>query len=522
MTRKAKEAATQMATSAGSTSFSNPLQELALRGGPQVVAAGLVVAAHAWFLWYLQAEYEALPDKSDLASVTDYVDLWVPIFLLSMFAEAAWAKYKEVRLYRVNDTLSSLSLGVLSLLTKKLAAKALAFFPYVYVWEHFAVTRAFATNGALAWWLMFAGKEFSYYWLHRQGHTIAAFWAMHSVHHSSEEYNLAAALRQSALHSSVSWLYDLPLALFFPPALFVIHSQFNLLYQFWIHTPVIGKLGPLEYVLNTPSQHRVHHGKNVYCIDKNYGGTLCIFDRLFGTFQEELDQIPIVYGVVHPINTFNPVEANATNWRYIGTNFLNLKGLRNKLGTLYFGPGWIPGASSGTEEYPIPPTSTDSTTKYDPRVPAGVSWYILAQFGWALVLLTVAIDRLSSTLGHTSLFSAYITWTLLNIGGISDRKSWAFASEVVRLVALVPLGSFAVSLWDESADLGQWAAGFAAWSIVSALYLFAFRAGLARPLKPAELGRTNRKQALIDQTEQHRLALRACRGRPCPAIMPSS
>jgi len=297
------------------------------RGALEAVVVVLVLAGHAWFLWYLQAQYEALPDKTNPARVMDYVDLWVPIFLVSMLVEAFWAKYKNVNLYRVNDSVCSLSIGILSLLTKKVAAKAVVVFPYVYVWENYAVTRVFATNGALAWWLMFFGKEFAYYWVHRHGHTISALWAMHSVHHSSEEYSLATALRQSAFQFTVSWIYDLPLALFFPPALFIIHSQYNLLYQFWIHTPVVGKLGPLEYILNTPSQHRVHHGKNLYCIDKNYGGTLCIFDRLFGTFQEELDAIPIVYGVVHPINTFNALEANLVNWRYILPNFYGQKGL---------------------------------------------------------------------------------------------------------------------------------------------------------------------------------------------------
>ena len=130
---------------------------------------------------------------------------------------------------------------------------------------------------------------------------------MHGVHHSSEAYNLTTALRQSSLHFSVGWLYYIPFALFFPPPLYFMHDQFNLLYQYWIHTQVVGKLGPLEYILNTPSQHRVHHGqycaimyqhilirctgRNAYCIDKNYGGTLCIFDRLFGTYQEEIEEV---------------------------------------------------------------------------------------------------------------------------------------------------------------------------------------------------------------------------------------
>jgi len=249
----------------------------------------------------------------------------------------------------------------------------------------------------------------------------------------------------------------------------------------------------------------VHHGRNVYCIDKNYGGTLCIFDRLFGTFQEELDEIPIVYGTVHPINTFNPIEANLVNWRYILPNLVSLNGLRNKLLILWNGPGWIPG-SNPPEEYPIPPTSTDSVTKYDPYVPSSISCYILAQFVWAVILITVAIDQLSSTLAHTSVFSVFTAWTLLNIGGISDREAWVFVSESARLILFVPLGTFAVTLWDAGAELNPWFVGFTAWSLVSLMWLASQKSIFAKPLRPEELGRTLEKEALAHQTEQHRRA----------------
>lgn len=133
-------------------------------------------------------------------------------------------------------------------------------------------------------------------------------WATHQSHHSAEDYNLSTALRQGVMQSYASWMFYLPLALVVPPPIFLMHTQMNLLYQFWIHTEIISNLGPLEYILNTPSHHRVHHGRNPYCIDKNYAGVFIIWDRIFGTFAPERENEPIAYGLIHPINTFDPLE----------------------------------------------------------------------------------------------------------------------------------------------------------------------------------------------------------------------
>lgn len=132
------------------------------------------------------------------------------------------------------------------------------------------------------------------------------FWATHQTHHSSEDYNLSVALRQGFFHHYFSWLFYLPLSLILPPQIFLIHLQMNLMYQFWIHTQVISHLGPFEWIFNTPSHHRVHHGRNAYCIDKNYGGVLIIWDRLFGTFAPERDNEEIAYGLVYASPSFNP------------------------------------------------------------------------------------------------------------------------------------------------------------------------------------------------------------------------
>lgn len=148
------------------------------------------------------------------------------------------------------------------------------------------------------------------------------------VHHSSEEYNLSTALRQGFVQSLISWIFYLPFAFFFPVPLFSFHKQFNTLYQFWIHTRAIGKLGPLEWILNTPSHHRVHHGKNPKYIDKNYGGTLIIFDRIFGTFEPEQEEV--VYGITHKINTWDPIWHQIHQWYEIWEACKKTKGFWNK------------------------------------------------------------------------------------------------------------------------------------------------------------------------------------------------
>ena len=152
---------------------------------------------------------------------------------------------------------------------------------YLWTYENFNIIQL-DWSSPWTWWLCFLGYDFAYYLFHRYAHEINILWAAHQAHHSSEEYNLSTALRQSSLQGATSWLFCIPLAVAIPPSVYLVHRQFNLLYQFWIHTELVGKLGPLEWILNTHSHHRVHHGRNAYCLDKNYGGTLIIFDRIFG------------------------------------------------------------------------------------------------------------------------------------------------------------------------------------------------------------------------------------------------
>ncbi|XP_023214083.1 alkylglycerol monooxygenase-like [Centruroides sculpturatus] len=202
-------------------------------------------------------------------------------------------------------------------------------------------------------------------------------WAVHQTHHSSEEFNLSTALRQSVPQDFVMWISYIPIALFIPPPIYAVHVQFNLLYQFWIHNEFINTLGPLEYIINTPSHHRVHHGRNRYCIDKNYAGVLIIWDRMFGTFEPESDKV--VYGLTHPINTFNPVKVQFGHLLYLWNAFWEAKGAKNKLFTVIKGPGWKPGKPWHGDPEDIPNVSYP-VDKYNPKLEFWCCLYVLAQF----------------------------------------------------------------------------------------------------------------------------------------------
>eukprot|EP01087_Luapelamoeba_hula_P013165 TRINITY_DN3755_c0_g1_i1.p1 TRINITY_DN3755_c0_g1~~TRINITY_DN3755_c0_g1_i1.p1 ORF type:complete len:534 (-),score=59.71 TRINITY_DN3755_c0_g1_i1:29-1630(-) len=488
-------------------SFTNEFRTVRLGPVANAVVSVILVVAHVWFLYYLHVEYAALKEKATRARVRDYVILWVPVFLGSILAERLYAWYKKSDVYYLSDSIGNLGTGTLMLLSKRMLGLLVPVFPYMYIWQHFALTQYFAEGGAVAWWVMFLGVEFGYYWAHRTGHTINMFWAMHGIHHSSEEYNLSVALRQSSVHGWFGWVYYLPLALLFPPSLFLIHSQYNLLYQFWIHTPVVNTLGPLEYVLNTPSQHRVHHGKNPYCIDKNYGGTLCVFDRMFNTFQSEIEEVPIVYGTVHPINTFNAVEANVLPWRAIWANMREQKGIMNKLRVLYLGPGWIPG-SNPPEEYPIPPTSTDSIVKYRPRLPFGIQVYVTVHFAALVVGLTVGLDFIADQTMWLWLLSGVLLWTYLTIGAICDRKQYGPLLEISRLIAIMLVSAVAFTSYDPSfsvvTDARMWAVyGAIALSVACVVV---HRKQITQPIRKNELGDTDYIKAEKDQDIQYQLA----------------
>lgn len=220
------------------------------------------------------------------------------------------------------------------------------------VWVRQNQLSPIALDGWAAGIGLFLGVEFFYYWLHRASHRVRWFWANHAVHHSPNQLNLAASLRIGAFgRLSGNIVFLLPLAwLGFDLRTIAAAVTLNLLYQFWLHATWIPKLGWLEYVLNTPSAHRVHHASNVEYLDGNYGGVLIVFDRLFGTYIEERDDLPCRYGWVHPLQGFNPLKTEFYQWWTLLRDIAGARSLGEAVGYLWRPPGWRPDGRSETTE----------------------------------------------------------------------------------------------------------------------------------------------------------------------------
>ncbi len=260
----------------------------------------------------------------------------IPGFILLLTAEVLWARHRQEDWYDTRDAATSLTMGIGNVVTG-LVSKLLVVGAFFLVWE----IRLFDLG--FAWWvwvLAFFADDFSYYWFHRLSHGVRYFWASHVIHHSSQKYNLATALRQTwtgnLSGSFIFWLW-MPL-LGVHPFIVITLQSLSLIYQFWIHTEAVGKLGPLEWVLNTPSHHRVHHSSELKYLDKNHAGVLIVWDRLFGTFQEEENR-PI-YGLTKNLSTHNPFRVAFHEWADIARDLRRAGSLWNAMGYLFGPPGW--------------------------------------------------------------------------------------------------------------------------------------------------------------------------------------
>ncbi len=367
--------------------------------------------------------------------MVDYIALSIPIFFILIGIELLYGVLRKVKLYRLNDSITNISLGIGQQITGIFMKTAL-FFGYLFLYENFRIFTI--ENSLLTWVLLFLGVDFFYYWFHRLSHEVNAMWAAHIVHHQSEDYNLSVALRQSWFQSAFSWVFYLPLAFAgFEPIMFLTISAFNTLYQFWIHTRAIGKMGPLELILNTPSHHRVHHGSDPKYLDKNHAGTLIIWDKMFGTFQQEEEEPH--YGITTPLKSWNPVWANLHYWKELLVLSSKSKGIGDKLKVFIKPPGWQPEYLGG---FQIPKSIDDRIyTKYDARTQLRFNIYILLQFTVVLLASTLILFSQSKlSLVQLMVFSVYVLFSLMNFGAILEQKKWSFKLEVVRL-ALLPVSS---------------------------------------------------------------------------------
>lgn len=271
--------------------------------------------------------------------------LAIPVFMLLIAIEFVASRRMKKSIYPLQDTLTSLNIGILSQFVNPLGA-VISVVMYDTVQKNYG-TFEWDTRQWWTWATAVVLYDFFYYWVHRTGHEVNLFWAAHVTHHSSEEFNLSTALRQSSTGFYFKWVFYLPLAVLgYPVHVFIVVGLIDLLYQYWVHTQLIGRLGWLEYVLITPSNHRVHHGQNAYCLDKNYGGIFCLWDRLFGTYADERPNEPIVYGIRTPLASWNPVWANLHHYVAIWKKMKTLTGWRNRLMCWFARPSWQPDQDS--------------------------------------------------------------------------------------------------------------------------------------------------------------------------------
>lgn len=258
----------------------------------------------------------------------------VPLFALFIGLEALYDYWKRADEYEFKDTWTNIFVGLISLAWGALFGVLAG---VVYVWCYQLAPYKFPADAWQSWVLLFLIDDFAYYWFHRASHELRFFWNFHVVHHSSEHFNLSVAVRQSWFGNAVAWFFYFPIMLIgFAPWMFFVTHGLNLVYQFWIHTKFIKSLGWLEYVLNTPSHHRVHHGVNEIYLDKNYAGVLIIWDKIFGSFVNE-SETPR-YGIIKPIKSFNPLWINTHAWAEMWTAMREQKTLTGKLRCVFGSP----------------------------------------------------------------------------------------------------------------------------------------------------------------------------------------
>jgi alkylglycerol monooxygenase len=382
----------------------------------------------------------------------DLIALAAPFFIVAIAVELAFDRARCRDLYRRNDALNSLSLGMLSSTTGYFT-RLLSLLIWGLVLENFALFDMpvtwfdWSARGITLWLVAAIGWDFCYYWFHRCSHEVSILWAAHAVHHQSEDYNLSTALRQTSTGFLFGWIFYLPLfVLGFPLQILLAVGASNLIYQFWVHTQFVRRLGMLDYLLVTPSNHRVHHAQNARYIDKNYGGVLIVWDRLFGTFEDECEDEPVVFGVRKPLANLNPLWANLQVYDYLLFDAIRTRSWRDKLGIWFRRTGWRP--PDVAAEYPKKPSLPSHFSKYDPVVAPAVQRYVLMQFILALILV-LGISVLIARSGPRGvLLPCLVLWSaLVSIGLLNEGRARAALVEYARLLLIVPLATLAMQLY---------------------------------------------------------------------------
>lgn len=357
----------------------------------------------------------------------------LPVLLLLIAFEYYTAKRKNLKYYEFKDTITNFSISILDRVTAILFA-GFFYFVYNYLYIHFAIFHFEQTW--YNWVILFILVDFLWYWYHRAGHEVNLFWAVHVVHHSSNEYNLTVGTRITILQSLVRLAFwgILPI-IGFSANMIMLSLLIQGVYPFFVHTRFIGKLHPvIEFFLVTPSHHRVHHGSNEIYIDKNYGSISIVWDRVFGTFQEEVEEVR--YGLSKPI------ESRSLLW-HIFHYFAELyyaiqaeKSFVNKVKILFGKPELVDGSLRvKLEEKFLTPKFQNNTS-----LSVAFERYIIAQIVFSIVSLLILLYFYNDIILYSMWLSAcIIIFTLINCGAILERKRWVFYLEYVRFINVLIL-----------------------------------------------------------------------------------
>ena len=366
----------------------------------------------------------------------------IPFFIGLVLLEITYGHFIKKQMHRPMDTISSLSSGLTNIIKDSLGL-VLVLVSYPFLLEYLAFFEIQTTW--VVYLIAFIAIDFASYWNHRLSHKINFFWNQHVIHHSSEEFNLACALRQSI--SNLLGYFPLlliPAALVgVPYKIIAVLTPLHLFAQFWYHTRHIGKLGFLEYIIVTPSQHRVHHAINKEYIDKNLAAIFCVWDRAFGTFQEELDDVPPVYGVLKPANTWNPILINFQHlWRLIKDAWRTNNWLDKS--RIWFMPtGWRP--KDVAEKYPIEIIKDPyNFKKYKtPATRALIHWSEYQLIATTILMLFMFYNYKNIGFNNLLIYSFILFIGIYGYSSLMDKKKYAIYIEIFRsILALITLYQF--------------------------------------------------------------------------------
>jgi len=356
----------------------------------------------------------------------------VPGFFLLIIMEIVAEKWRNTDYYQVSDSLTSLATGTINQLVN-VSSRLLPFTVYALLYEHIALLEL--ASSPIVWVVAFVLYDFFYYWNHRLGHEMNILWAAHVVHHSSEEYNLTTALRQTGT-GFLSFVFYLPMAVLgFDPLMVVTVGALNLIYQFWVHTQHVGKLGWFEWIFVTPSNHRGHHAQNTVYIDRNYGGGFILWDRLFSSYQEELEHDPPVFGIRGAVKSWNPLLVNLQIYNQLFSDAVRTTNKWHKVTLWFRRTGWRP--PDVEARFPTQKNELDDFVKYTTQVPLSLEFHgVLQYITTAIVGVVYSLSAASLSFQEGLSLVAFVLFSCFSIGALMENRHYAGVIEWLRLGVL--------------------------------------------------------------------------------------